>query len=75
MTFDKRVVSLRFRQLRGKRTQREVAAGIGVSSNLYAMYERGERMPKDKDKPKIAEYFGLSIEDLFYSDEAIHTGG
>lgn len=72
MGYDRAVVADRFRRLRGERTQAEVAAGIGISANLYAMYERGERMPKDKDKPKIAEYFGVPITDLFFTDE-VHS--
>ena len=69
MVYDRSVVADRFRQLRGERTPAAVAAGIGIAANLYAMYERGERMPKDKDKPKISEYFGVPIADLFFTDE------
>lgn len=55
------------RQLRGERTQEEIASALGITKSAWAMYERGERVPRDEVKVKIAKFFGISIEALFYS--------
>lgn len=68
------------RALRGTRSQAEIAADLGLSKSAYAMYERGERTPRDEIKVKIAEYFGENLEDIFFRGEEkgvnqIHTLG
>lgn len=65
----KNSVENKLRNLRGNRTQEEVAKGIGVSVSTYAMYERGERTPRDGIKLKIARYFDRSVGYIFF-DEA-----
>lgn len=55
------------RQLRGDLSQSEVAASIGISKSAWAMYERGERSPRDEIKVKIAAFFGVSVQDLFFN--------
>lgn len=54
-------------KLRGKRTQSEVAQAIGVADSAISMYESDRRVPRDEIKVKLAEYFGVSIESLFFS--------
>lgn len=44
----------------------EVALRIGVSKSALFMYERGERIPRDETKVLIAQYYGVSVEDLFF---------
>lgn len=56
------------RMLRGERTQEEIANEVGVTKSAWAMYERGERTPRDEIKVKIAKYFGVSVEDLFFAE-------
>lgn len=55
------------RTLRGKKTQREVSAALGVTKSSWSMYERGERIPRDEVKVEIAKYFGKSVQEIFYS--------
>lgn len=52
--------------LRGDRTQKEVSKAIGISTSTLGMYETGERIPRDEIKKKIAKYYGVSIEYLFF---------
>lgn len=52
--------------LRGNKTQEEIAIALGITKSSWAMYERGERMPRDEIKVRIAQYFGKSVEELFY---------
>lgn len=56
------------RKLRGDMSQSEVAASIGISKSAWAMYERGERSPRDEVKIKIANFFGKPVQDIFFPD-------
>ena len=55
------------RELRGGKTQEEIAKDIGITKSAWAMYERGERIPRDEVKVKIAKYFVRTIEELFFA--------
>lgn len=55
-------------ELRGNRTQEQVATALGISPSSYAMYERGEREPRDEMKKKIADYYKRSVQFIFFSD-------
>lgn len=59
-------IAKRLSKLRGKRTQKEVADAIGVSVSAVAMYERGDRVPKDEIKIKIAKYYGKTVQEIFF---------
>lgn len=54
-------------KLRGDRTQKEIAAALGITKSSWAMYERDERVPRDEVKIRIAKFFGKSVEELFYT--------
>ena len=47
-------------------TAEELGAAVGTSSSAINMYECGQRVPRDDIKIKIAEFFGLSVESIFY---------
>lgn len=69
-------VSAILRNLRGQQTQEEVAKAIGITKSSWAMYERGERVPRDEVKVKIAQYFGVPVQDIFFrevSTKSVHT--
>lgn len=53
------------RDLRGDKTQEEIAQAVGVTKSSWAMYEREERIPRDEVKIQIAKYFGKSVQDIF----------
>ena len=55
------------KELRGEHTQDEIAKALGITKSSWAMYERGERVPRDEVKVKIAKFFGKSIEELFFT--------
>lgn len=54
------------KKLRGKRTRDEVARAVGVTRSAWAMYERGERVPRDEVKVRIADYFGCTVQYIFF---------
>ena len=55
--------------LRGDRTQKEVAAAIGTTEMAVSLYERGERIPRDEIKLKIADYYHQSVSAIFFDQE------
>ena len=57
-------------ELRGKRSQAEVAQGIGISKSALGMYEMGERVPRDQIKVAIANYYGVTVGSLFFNEDA-----
>ena len=59
-------VAERLLKLRGKQSREEVAKAIGVSVSAIAMYENGERIPRDTIKLKISEYYKKSVQEIFF---------
>lgn len=56
----------KLKELRGDRSQEEMANAIGITKSSWAMYERNERVPRDEVKVKIAKYFGKSVQEIFF---------
>lgn len=52
--------------LRGERSRKEVADAIGTSESAIAMYEREERIPRDKTKIALADYFKTTVQFIFF---------
>lgn len=55
--------------LRGDRSQEQISREIGVTKSSWAMYERGERVPRDEVKIKIANYFGKTVQEIFFGQQ------
>lgn len=51
---------------RGKKSREEVAKAIGISLSAISMYETGARVPRDEIKVRLADYFGTSVQSLFF---------
>ena len=66
-TLDRAFTGKKLRELRGKRTQQEIAEAVGVTAMAICQYETGERTPSDKIKIALANYFNTTVEDLFFS--------
>ncbi len=59
-------VGKRLSVLRGDRKRGAVAKALGISKSALAMYEQDNRIPRDEVKIKIAEYYGLSVQAIFF---------
>jgi transcriptional regulator with XRE-family HTH domain len=57
----------KLKKLRGDVTQRKVANDVDISVSALAMYETGKRIPRDEVKLRLSEYYGVSIEKLFFT--------
>lgn len=62
----KKSIGEKIRCLRGTKTIATVAEAVGVSRSSYVKYERNERNPSDTTKVKIAKYFGVTVESIFF---------
>lgn len=68
----KETTGMILRKLRGDRTQEEIAAALGITKSSWAMYERDERIPRDEVKIRIANFFGKTVQELFYTSIEHH---
>ena len=62
------IVAQRLIALRGERTQEEVAKAVGITQTSVNDYEQGNRVPNDAVKLKIAGYFGVCVEKIFFEE-------
>lgn len=58
----------RLRQLRGIRTRSGVARELGISYSALAFYETGDRNPSGPVKKKLADYYGVPVDFIFYDE-------
>ena len=58
----------RLKSLRGSRSQKEVADACGVTDMAISLYESGERTPRDEIKIKLAKFFGVTVESIFFTE-------
>ncbi len=57
----------RLRKLRGVRELKIVAEAVGISISALAMYESGERIPRDDVKIALADYYKTTVQSLFFT--------
>lgn len=65
---DSKTIGKRLAKLRGNKTQSEVTSAIGISDSALSSYECGERIPRDSIKIKIAAYYGVTVQSLFFDE-------
>lgn len=61
-------------ELRGERSRSEVARAIGIATSTLGMYETEQRVPRDSIKIAIANYYGRSVQEIFF-DPKCHEKG
>lgn len=54
-------------ELRGEEKREVVATACGISVSALAMYEQGERIPRDDIKIRIAKYYNRTVESIFFA--------
>ena len=64
---DAKEIGARLRELRGDKSQQEVADAVRVTAMAISGYERGERVPQDDIKIRLARYFGKTVQDIFFT--------
>ncbi|MCM1225698.1 MAG: helix-turn-helix domain-containing protein [Lachnospiraceae bacterium] len=66
---DNVLIGKRLVELRGEKTQDEVAKAVGISTSALSMYECGERIPRDAIKISLARYFKKSVQSIFFDPQ------
>jgi len=66
---DRKVIGEKLRTLRGPRTMAEISDATGIGHSALNMYELGERIPRDDVKLKLAKFYGVNVEWLFFEDD------
>lgn len=61
-------VGEKLKELRGNRSQAEVAKAVMVSDSAISSYENDERVPRDDVKKRLAKYYGSTVQDIFYAE-------
>lgn len=51
---------------RGDQSRETVATAVGISVSAMSMYENGDRVPRDEIKVRLADYYGTTVQDLFF---------
>lgn len=64
---DKLKIAERLRELRGDKSQREVAEAVGTTAMAISLYESGDRVPRDEIKIRLARYYETTVDALFYA--------
>ena len=62
-------VGKRLTELRGIRTRTGVARATEMSYSALYMYETGQRNPPPERQKRLADYYGVSVESIFYAHE------
>lgn len=62
----KQLIGHKLMQLRGRLSREEVASALGISVSALQMYENGRRVPRDDIKVKLADFYGVTVQTLFY---------
>jgi len=62
--------NLRMLELRraAGQTQREIAKTIGISQSSYCMIEGGQRYPRKNVQKKLVDFFGVTVDELFFAE-------
>lgn len=55
--------------LRNGRSRGEVAKAVGISVSTLQMYENGQRIPRDNIKIKLANFYGVTVQIIFFDSE------
>lgn len=54
---------------RREKRREDVAAAVGISVSALAMYENGDRTPRDSIKIKLADYYNMTVQELFFDPQ------
>lgn len=65
---DSKKIGTRLISLRNEVPRDKVASDLGISVSALAMYEQGNRIPRDEIKLKLAQYYEKTVQDIFFKD-------
>lgn len=63
---EKRKVAENLVSLRNGKSREKIAEEIGISVSTLQMYENAKRIPKDSIKVKLANFYGVTVQSIFF---------
>ncbi|WP_144500030.1 helix-turn-helix transcriptional regulator [Bacillus sp. FDAARGOS_235] len=63
---NKRKVAATLVNLRNGKSREEIAETIGISVSTLQMYENAQRIPRDSIKIKLANFYGVTVQSIFF---------
>ena len=68
---DKLTIAERLKNLREQKniTREQAAKDLGISYSALSAYEIGDRTPRDRVKLRIAEYYGETVQAIFFNHQ------
>ncbi|ALX47613.1 helix-turn-helix transcriptional regulator [Lentibacillus amyloliquefaciens] len=66
---NKKIIAKRLKDFRGGKNRENVAELLGISISALQMYETAQRIPQDDIKLKIAKLYGVSVQEIFFSEQ------
>ena len=63
------IAGAKLRELRGIRTRTGVAKELCMAYSTLQSYEDGTRNPPGRIKKKLADYYGVTVESIFFPEE------
>lgn len=64
---NKEKIASKLVNLRGEKSREEVSKTIGISISALQMYENGQRIPRDEIKLKLAKYYKVTVDSIFFA--------
>jgi transcriptional regulator with XRE-family HTH domain len=65
----KEAIGQKLIELRGARSREQIAAALGISVSAMQMYENNRRVPRDEIKMKLAQFYNVSVDEIFFSSQ------
>ena len=53
--------------LRGNKSRQEVAKELNITPQMLGAVERGDRTPSLRLAKRIADYYGVSVDEIFFN--------
>ena len=67
-SLDRKKIARRLREARAGRYESDVCEACGIVRSALCQYETGRRIPMDEIKVRLAQYYGKTVQELFYDD-------
>lgn len=66
---DKLIIAQRLKKIRKERNipREQAAKDLDISYSALSAYEIGQRIPRDYIKVKLAEYYGTTVQAIFFT--------
>lgn len=61
-------LKLKLKRVEKDLSQKEIAKELGISREVISKYEIGRSIPKPEVMKKLADYFEMTVDELFFKE-------